>query len=378
MAGIALLVTPVVAMRVDLIEQRALAGVAETATRPPWRFASLLAEDFQKKFVGWFEQNYGLRPTLVRLDNSIGYRLFHETRIGSNVQVGLGDMLLNHELTSLHNRLPSDPEHVRNQAKLALDAQKALLAEGKVLILLLLPSKVSVFPDSVPAGWTAPLTPRGQPRPWLTTMYEPFVAELERLGVLFVDGPRLLAPMAKAQPSLLYVHEGRHLNPPAACLVFEAGLALARPLLRDWTIPSLDCGYDLVPGNVDVDEEYDFYRVLNVWGKPRTTTIARLHSVVPETTPESRRPDALIVGSSFAGRIFLEARRNHAFGKSLYYYYNRTVEDGVERYPVPDATSDRWRELTLSKQIFLLPIPQDYLPDAGREFFEQILKALSH
>lgn len=379
--GLALFLVPMVAMVWQPTWEQPLFGVVETAERPSLALKDVASEEFQKKLNAWFEQKYGLRPTLTRLDNTINYRLLHEMRGEASVRVGTDRILLYPEHVAFHNLPAMDREGVRKRAQLAADAQRLLEAHGKVIVHLFLPTKLVAYPHAVPPGWSAPIVPDGAPRPWSTTLYEPLMEELRERGVLFVDGARLLEKFQRERPDFLYTKEGRHLNAPAVCLVFDAALELARPKLPHRQIPKLDCTHDMSPGNWLVDEEYDFFRLLNVWGEPETKTIRRLRENLPETVPAEERAEALIMGSSFGGRVLLETRRNHTFRNTTFYYYNTTIEtldgDPVGRRRIPKPLSDEWRALTFGHDLYLLPTPQEYLPDGPTEFLEQVVRALS-
>ncbi len=376
-AMLALLVLPLVQMRASLVEEVALNGVSVAAPLPKLDLASVRSERFQAEAKAWFEQHYGLKPTLVRLDNTVGYRLLGDTRWESLVHRGKDDMLFNTELVTAFNRPPSPPEEAVRSARLVHAAYEALRREGKVLVLVVIPSKISIFGDRLGPKLRDPLLEGLEPRPWRARVDE-YLRELYRLGLPFVDGPKLLAKLAAEQPDLLYTREARHFNAPGECMLFDAALDLARPLLPGRSVRSLDCAYEFREPLSVYEEEYDLYRLLNVWGEPATKRIAFLNPSVPELAPASDRPDTLIVGSSFGGRYLLESTRNRATGRTHFFYYNRRlIFPDLSEAPLPRAGSPEWRDLVLTKELFLLPAPEEYLPDHFDAFTQQILDALA-
>lgn len=370
------LVAPMVAMKVKAIDETPLTGVFITAKRPNVSLGSVRDERFQKEMIEWFEQNYGLKPTLVRLDNTIGYRVFNETRFETHVRIGEDGILYNPELISFDNQPPTPFVRIEKTAKLIHDVQTGLRARGKVLVFIILPSKMLVFPDKVPGRWRDQLQPPG-PRYWQTTNYEPFVKELRRLGVVFVDGPTEFASLIRDNPKFVYAPEARHLNAPAECLMFERGLEQARPLLPTKVIPHLDCATELKKDPWIGEEEFDLFRLMNTWGSPQTKELALLKPNIEESVPLAKRPSTLIVGSSFAGRYLLETTRNHATARTHFFYYNRTLIDPeLKESPIPDASTQAWRDLALTRDLYVVPMPQEHLPDGSNEFFEQLLAGL--
>ena len=367
------LIAPVITMVHPFVHEEPLGGVVPPEQREPLSLHGVWTEHWQAKLRGWFEQSYGFKPSLVRLDNSIGYYALHETRPDKTVRIGEGDWLFLAGQVDFDNQTTDARESVIVHARKIRAAQDALAARGKVLVFMILPSKTSLFPEKMPTRWVAPL---GSPRPWQTMSYEPFVAELERTGALFVDGPRLLAPLLHDKPDVLYSQWGRHLNPPASCLVLEAALALARPRLPDKTIPPLDCSYDMKPVR-PWSEELDLFRLLNVWAPTPAVDIPTMRAV-PDTVPLASRADVLVVGSSFGGRTIREIDRNHTFGTTHFFYYNASVEVlGQPLYPLPKPGSAEWRALALSKDLILLPVPQEFIPSDGA-FLDSVIEALAH
>jgi hypothetical protein len=106
--------------------------------------------------------------------------------------------------------------------------------------------------------------------------------------------------------------------------------------------------------------------------------------MMPEMTPVDPRPwdgtkaDALVIGSSFGWRLVREAERNHVFRFDYFFYYNRTVYDRMEGPPfkVPDPKSQVWLDLVLSKDIFIYPVPEEYLLPQRDEFVGALIEAL--
>jgi hypothetical protein len=376
---LAILVVPVVAMRFPLIREAPLHGVVVAAFRPELTFDGVRSEKFQAGLVAWFEQNYGLKPTLVRLDNSFGYRVLGDARFESEVHVNRGGMLFNSQQIGFHNSVPTPPANAIAAALLAHEADVAVRARGKALVVIVIPTKTAVFPDAVSARWSDPLLPEGDKRPWIGSVYTPYVEELRRWAVPLVDGPRFLEPIRKTHPELLYTLEGRHLNALAECRLFEESLRLARPLLPERTIPVLDCGYTLRPSPAFEEEEFDLFRLLNVWGPPRTERIPFMNEVV-ETVPAGERADVLLASSSFGMRYLVEARRTHSTGRTELIYYNHLLVNVDKVVEMPEVGSAARRDLVRARDLYLVPMPQEYLPDQGGQvsaFFRELLLAMA-
>lgn len=371
--GLALLVLPTTAMVVPWATERPLQGAIVPAERPPLRLEGLWSEKYQKGLTAWFEQRYGLRATATRFDNSLSYYVLGETRPEKPVKVGRERVLFLDEHVFFHNRRDTPHAQSAKMARLARMAQAALAARGKAMVFVVLPAKPTYYPDAFPRGWSLPL---GRERPCDAAVVRPFIEAFEREGVIFVDGRAVIAAEG-LERELVYPRTGRHLAAPAVCPILERALSRAREILVDAELPPLDCRYArAVPASL-WDEEFDLLRLLNVWGaKPEA--VAQMVKV-EERLPRERRVDTLVVGSSFSWRIIYEAQRNHALGDITLLYYNRSVAahgDSEPSDPVPRPGSEAWRRLVLDKKLFLLPLPEEYLPLHNADFLLQVVDAL--
>lgn len=369
-ASLTVLVLPTIglATKEPLLPGGPLEGVVMPAERPRLGLRAMLDESFQRGFSAWFEQNYGARPFATRLDNSIAYFLFGEAPPDKTVRVGKDDVLFVDVQIGYYNR--QDRPDVDDYAKKAKRAEDLLLQNGQVLVTMLLPTKTHYWEDAVPDAWRAPL---GSPRPCDDRIVEPFAAAMKREGVRFIDGRDSLAALAARDREAIYTRPGRHMTAPAACTVLEDGLALARPLLSDHEIPKLDCRYHMERDVPLIEEEYDLFRLLNVWG-PRSTALAPVVDPVPPPPHPERLPDTLVLGTSFGWKIVKEAERNHVLGKIRFHYYVTRVADRDTMRDTPlTLDSPDWPALVESHPLLLMPVIEDFLTADGIEFLERVI-----
>lgn len=369
--GVGLFVLPTTEMIVPWADERPLQGAVASVSRPPLRFEGLWSETWQRGVTAWFEQRYGLRPTATRFDNSLSYYVLGETRPDKPVKVGRGRVLFLNEHVWFFNRRDAPQAQLTKLARLARMAQTALAARGKAMIFLVLPAKTTYYPDAFPEAWSLPFA--GE-RPCDASVVRPFIEAFTQAGVVFVDGRAVIADKG-LERDLVYPRTGRHMAAPAVCPILDRALALAREALVDAEIPPLDCRHTRGVPELLV-EELDLLRLLNVWGaKPEP--IAQMVAV-EERVPRERRVDTVVVGSSFSWRIIYEAQRNHALGDLTLLYYNQSVvsSDSAPSVPIPAPGSDAWRRLVLDKKLFLLPLPEEYLPLHNADFLLQVVEAL--
>jgi SGNH hydrolase-like domain, acetyltransferase AlgX len=375
--GLLILAAPATNMIAPWLVERPLAGAVAPVKRPVPGITAVRAETFQRGFTAWFEQGYGLRATATRLDNSVGFYVFQETRPEKPVKVGRHNVLFLDEQVASWNTRADERAGSEAFARLAKIAQDGLAARGKAMVVMALPAKPPFYPGSFPESYSLPL---GAQRPSEVLGYSPYIEALRRHGVDVVDG-RALAERFRATPELVYSPQGRHINKPFVCIVLDEAFALARARLPGVSIPVLDCRFrEYMPGNID-PEEFDLLRVMNVWGTKAYVQVTEMVTV-EETVPLAQRPPTLLVGSSFSWGMMTEAERNHALGRMHLFYYNTTVVDpgdetqAATMYPVPRAGTEAWQRLVMEKTLFLFPVPPEYIPVHNSDFLMQLVDAL--
>lgn len=366
--GFLLLLAPVLQMVRPFVDEKPLEGVVAAATPPAVKLHEIVSESFQRKLTAWFEQHYGLRPTATRLDNSINYWVFRETRPEKKVRIGADGVLFAEEQIVSHNCRTDYRTEAAAFAGVAKEVSSALHARGQELIVLVIPAKQAVYPAQVPAGWQLPFAGRV---PSETNIYEPFVEALGAAGVSFVHGRKVIAGIDR---DAVYSRTGRHVNGPGTCLVLEEGFRAIRDRLA---VPELDCRFRRkTVSEKGIAGEFDLLRILNIWGDDPRDPVMEMVDV--PRRPRDDLPFTLIVGSSFSWQTAWELERNHAVGELFILFYNQTVQprDGSPHYTMPPPQSPAWRQLVIDKpKLYLLPLAEDFLPFEDADFLLQLADA---
>lgn len=359
-----ILTAPALNMIVPVFAQAPLVGAVAKLSRPAVTLPSLLTESYQRAFSAYFERAYGARPLATQLDNSLDYWVFGEAAPTGRVRVGTqGTLYLDEQLSYLNRRDAPAAETIA--AKIAR-AQRLLLAQGKVLVVMVEPTKTTVWPEDVPPGFRLDGASASGVR---SRISDPYVAALTRANVLFVDGRAAVASLPR---EAVYARTGRHVTPAAACAILAAALELARPLVHAAEIPPADCRYEMKAGG-RLDEDFDLFLLLNVWA-PHPTNAVPIMEPAAERVPRERRADAMVVGSSFGWNIVYQAERTHAVGHLYFHYYSTTLEDrdGGPARPVP-LRSAEWQALIASTTLFFYPIPEEFLIQDAEPFVDAVI-----
>lgn len=367
---LAVCVLPTANMAWTLFEQKPLEGVMEEKLRPALSLSGVAAETFQNRFRDWYEQHYGARPTLTRIDNSILYYGFHEGRPDKLVRVGKGDVIFISDHVSHWNSRRT--HEFDRYARRVRAVQDGLRAHGVELVFMTVPTKSTYWSDALPPPWVADLP---EPRPSAVNIEQRFPDALRKAGATFADGTAVLTELGKRDREAIYTRPGRHLASPAACLVTEDALRQVRPRITKKTIPVLDCNYEMRDDVGLHEEEYDLWRLLNIWSPRPSAKAPFVRFDLPAPVPVEDRISVLVIGSSFGWKVTKELERNHAVRDLQFYYYNSTLVDWPANTAQPlELGSEAWRKLVMSKDLLLYVVPEEYFADDDNPFFTTAIK----
>ncbi|MFO0664550.1 MAG: hypothetical protein U0174_11400 [Polyangiaceae bacterium] len=314
-----------------------------------------LKDAFQPSFTKWFEWNLWPRGVFVRADNAVLYHAFGETKPDSHVKLAKDNVLINGEDTMHFSSLdfPS-AETLDVVAERIARMQKRLKGRGAAFVPVIIPSKTTIYPDAVLPKWrTAVPTPRPS-----DVAYANFSSSLRAHGVDFVDARALL--LARPEPpSYIYARGGRHWTYLASCLATQEVMkSYAR--LTGAAVPPYPCDYDVIHDMSVNHEDYDLYRLMNVWGAPVD------HSGTPvlkwvDGEPE-KKIDLLIIGTSFCWNFFKDSNdRTHVFGRQHFFYYDKVLYDWpVTHEGTVSPGTPEWKEAAFGKQLYLLDLFESY------------------
>ena len=353
-AGYLAIATLPLAWRALGLREQPIAGSLPPTPRPALTAAGVLDESFQRDFTLWFERSRGLLGHAVHVDNGVLYRHFGETRVGSRVRLGRGRVLFIDEdidyLDRLEHGIPSAAELDRLASAIA-DAQRALLARGRALVPIIIPAKTSFYRDAVDPRW---LRDFAGPPPSDLRLYRYLVDALAARGVTFVDMRARLAASTLARADL-WGPEARHWSYYAACLANQDLLARAAELRGREAAP-YPCPLARVPARRDHDD-YDLWRLLNLWKLPRVSLTVPVAAHVPPAPPPAAPPRLLYVGTSFNWALIKDAVASGRLGPIHMHYYDSQLIAWPETTSVKAAAgSAEWRALVADKDVIVLDL----------------------
>lgn len=339
-----------------------LMGAFTPAPRPGWKVSSFLKGNFQKEFEDWYNSNFGFRGYAVRLDSTLSFYAFRDVPVGSQARIGRDGMLFSFEDIIYLNRKewPTAQEDLQARARLAREVHDLLAARGIKLLILVAPSKTSIYRNAVTPALVGKYadSDRG--------VYEKFVAALRQERVPFVDARAFLASW---RPEDVFSPYARHWSFRAACAVLNE-------LLRVAALPGtsqVSCevvGHTKHRGGPD----FDLWTVLNAW---RLTPFEYDEEVLaPVPPPPGPRPKVLFEGSSFVYTITDGVDRTRVVDFDFYYYNRSHWLHSMVPGPLKPNTP-AWIANALAKDLIVVEVLETYLPDLGTGLLDQLKQALT-
>jgi len=352
-----------------------LNGTVVPAPRPHLTLPSWLSGDFQPQFEHWFNQNFAGRAFFVHLNNQIGYSLFNRsyTRnppivIGKDGQLFEAAYL--YETTGVTP--PVQQSELEDTARQIAQVQERLKRRGIGFVLMLTPTKSTVYPEYMPYGFRALPTP-------LVRSNDLLLPLLQRYRVNYIDGPQLLLTAKATSPYPLFCRGGTHYNYLGA---FYEARALAAKIaeVTGRQVPDLVCESVTVDKH-PIPPDDDLAQLLNLFAPP-------LGYPVPH--PKLRRgpgPNDLsgtkisVVGGSFDWTPLDELYDSGIFHRIDFYFYYRQfvcVWPGRNSSKV-DVTNLDWNKTFLDSSVIVLELnPCAITPGTESHYRTFLADALKH
>ena len=305
-------------------------------------FKSIFNGSFTQNVAARFDAAFCGREALVRCSNEIGLVLLGETPTDSNIVVGRnGSLLEKPYLSEYYLQRPANEE----LAVLASDIgrlQTACKEKGMAFLVLITPSKVSLYPEESPKGWSDRFDQR--PR-----AYGLFLEELRTRQIEYVDG-HAITMKAKAkgdQPAPLFPKGGIHWGDHAALLTANA--VIDNVVAQGVPLHPIKAKFQLLDRPRPGESERDILGLAN-FARPWSYPVS-VANVEPTETLTVKRPTAVFVGGSFTQQILYFYRMSRQWSQIDYLFYYKIQKTTFSG----DKISGEWRptgEVDFDQEVF--------------------------
>ncbi len=333
---------------------------------------------YQQSINDWLDRSIGFRGMLIRTDNQINFSVFREISSDYSSPLVLGaDKTLFERLyiDNMNNQWSLPRSQIDAFVRSIVRLRNALATRGIALLVLLSPSKTTLYPDRVPARYRLPSA--SDP---LKDNTARFVESISATDLPFVDGRTISRTVSEASGTPAFPRGGTHWTEFVACHVSQHIMSRASELLRR-AIPAVRC---------EPTEEFDVPRPLdrdladlaNIWNPApfyERLRYPQLPDQIPSSAPDDGmyRPRVLFVGGSFLWSIFvsLDFERIYA-SRDMLYYFQRVFHfpEGTNA-PIKRASFD-WDRYLLRQDLVVIEVNEAAIHQQSSGFIGAALQAL--
>jgi alginate O-acetyltransferase complex protein AlgJ len=306
----------------------ALVGLREQPASPENNF---LTGDYQKNIEGELNRSLPLRPRLVRATNQFYHSLFHKSyMLQESILIGKNDVPYVMQYVTNYCGGPAWNSPTENDKKTArrvfntLDAvdidvwitdvkkiNNFYTKRGKIFLYVIAPSKAAHDPEQLPDQLPCPLPTEDSQR---NLLHQHKVAALEKSGIPYINGYKILADAKNEHPLPLFPKGGMHWNLLGAGLVVqEIQNHIAQ--VTNKPLQPIDLSYSISDHAEGTD--IDLINILNLWSVDYRYPVP----VMNFRSPKMQNLRLAIVGDSFGEQMIKVFEEVKTFCQIDEYYY---------------------------------------------------------
>lgn len=345
---------------------------AEARVRyPRYSFQGFWNGTFQEQFERWLGTKIGFRGIFVRSDNQINLSVFHQFSSNSRFQVVLGkDRYLygrGYVSTYMSPKLMTESQRVETVRRLKR-VQKELHARNKGFLLLISPSKATLYEEYLPEESRR----RKKPVP---SNYELMMPLLRQAKINVLDSVSMLRDL-KSKGVTAFSRGSTHWTFSSSCLV-------AAEVMRQFEAqtgekyPPMPCA-PLKQRGTPIAQDMDLATLSNLWFPETFGEPLSYAKPEPSTLGATKIPTMASVGSSFMWSIlhYLDAYKMYQ-DRNFYYYFNtRYSYPSGQVQSVARKSFDFDNEI-LSKDLLLLEVNESVIHSVGFGSLPRLVKHLA-
>ena len=311
----AVLLLPLVQKSLPFIKSKGLDGefiiAADTVFTPRGWFDG----SYWNKKSRYLNDNMGLRPDIIRLNNEIDYDLFgkihSEWRLFCENNCVFQDMYIYSYLGRDYNGYPYIHEKVRKLKAI----QDTLARLGKFLVFVQSPCKAFYYPENFPGEFKD--TAHGP------TNYATYTRLADSMGLNLIDFNKWFVSMKDTSKELLYPKQGLHWSVYGSWLAADS---LTRYIERQRHISMIHPYWDtLIHTQKPRFTDDDITKTMNLIF-PVTTETFTYPAIKYKGAKNSTKPDVIYIGDSFFFPWMYQGYLDSTNGNwQLWYYYNVLV-----------------------------------------------------
>ena len=319
-----LLFIPMLQFSFDVFESKPLQGDISIATKPEFKKEDYWELKWQENYTKYINDNFGFRPSYVRLINQIRFSVFNSTRAPGVVIGKEGELFIESYINDYIGRSYIGRRKISDNVTKIKLLQDSLRSRGTDLIVVFAPGKASFCSDLIPDNY---LDKKKD-----STNYNVYSALLNKGGVNFIDFNKWFVDNKLNFKHPVYPKYGTHWNHYGMSVALDSLLKYIEKK-RNIILPDFD--YSLVNYNTNLKgNDYDIGVLMNLISPiekdPNPYPVYKFKNIEGNT-----KPDVLVVGDSYWWCQVGDALPIHFFKDDEYwFYYKDQIVRNEKRGPV--------------------------------------------
>lgn len=349
-----------------------LHGIELPKTYVKFNYRSFREESFQKSLEEYLVKSNELWGYALQIGNQFYYSIFNQVspKLNNSVLSGNDGQFFQSMYLSSYNKsrkLNIDKMHMQvDRLKLVSEDLKR---RGKLLILLISPNTIHLYPESLPNSYKTKVHVSE------INSYELFMPEIEKSGVLYFDTTDFLVSLKDKNykyQGAFFQKTGSHLNDIGVCHQVNGILNLSSKKFLN--VPKLlncnDFEYIYPPLKRDID----LIEIANLLYPERYFFPSpKLNQKDPNLESANEKLNFLMIGTSFLFGIQNALEVNHISNRATLYFYNKTYRERYKDQFIPKKISN-WVVETEKYDVIIVEANHSFLSRMGYGFLKEYLR----
>jgi len=316
-----LLFIPRIQKRFKLIYESPLEGEFIPAEKANFSYDAWFEGIFQKNYNTYYEENIGLRNSLIRIYDQVDFSFFNTTH-GDVVMGKHGNLFLKSYLNSYIGADYIGREKIDSTVQKISAAISFLRKKGIFTLIVFAPTKVRTCSEFIPAYYAAYKTDSNN--------YSAYKKEFKEAGIEHIDFIDYFQNIKHKSSYALYPERGIHWSQYGVYLATDSILHFLKD--RGFHLNDILCDTIGVSSKLE-STDYDLGSLSNVLftmpHDPMPYPVTRYTNY-----PDRQRPNVLVIGDSYYWNIYHTDFPESIFNGRNFWYYNHEVNtDSLERKP---------------------------------------------
>lgn len=321
-----LLFLPLIQKTYSFVELKPLQGAFILEEKPDSIQENWFTGEYQLQYEKYFNENFGFRDLLVRINNQIAFSLFKVAK-ANGVVIGKEDYLYEENyIKAYYGTDFIGQEKIREQTDKLKKIQDILKSLNKDIFVILAPGKASFLPEFIPDNSVHNKT---------TTNYQVYIDEFQKNNINYLDFNKWFIQMKSTTKYPLYAKCGIHWSKYGE---FLAGDSIVNYIgkLRNINMPELILDSVIVK-NINEYGDYDVGEGMNLLFNIETYPMGY---PVFHFQPDRNviQPKVLFVADSYYWGMFNAGFSKDIFNNGQFWYYNQQIYP--DSYEKPINVSD--------------------------------------